>query len=302
VSRALVGAGFLVWVGAALLLSRWSRLSRPSLTERLRPFHPGSPAPGRTVRPGSVASIRDVLVPLVGQAGDHLARAFGVSEGAARRLARIHSKTPAGAFRLRQAVVVAATAVVGGLTSVFTGAPAPVALLLLVGGPILAFLVIERGLARRSEWWQRTTAEELPVVSEQLAMLLNAGYSVGSGINRLAARGHGCVARDLQDVVNRVHQGLSESGALQEWGERSGVESVQRLVAVLTLHGEAGDLGRLVSAEARSARRDLQRRTMEQIERRAQQVWMPVTVATLVPGAILLAVPFLDALQTFSRA
>ena len=42
--------------------------------------------------------------------------------------------------------------------------------------------------------------------------------------------------------------------------------------------------------------------TIEQIERRGQQVWIPVTVATLVPGAILLAVPFLAALRTFANA
>ena len=50
------------------------------------------------------------------------------------------------------------------------------------------------------------------------------------------------------------------------------------------------------------ARRDLQRRTIETIERRAQQVWVPVTVATLVPGVILLAVPFLAALRLFANA
>ena len=39
-----------------------------------------------------------------------------------------------------------------------------------------------------------------------------------------------------------------------------------------------------------------------QLERRAQQVWVPVTVATLVPGVIFLAVPFLAALKLFSNA
>jgi hypothetical protein len=80
------------------------------------------------------------------------------------------------------------------------------------------------------------------------------------------------------------------------------VDVVDRLVGVLSLHTESADLGRLVSAEARLARRELQRRTIESIERRAQQVWVPVTVATLVPGVILLAVPFLAALRLFANA
>jgi tight adherence protein C len=38
------------------------------------------------------------------------------------------------------------------------------------------------------------------------------------------------------------------------------------------------------------------------MERRSQQVWIPVTVATLVPGVIFLAVPFVEALRMFSEA
>jgi len=182
------------------------------------------------------------------------------------------------------------------------GLPAPVAVLLVVGAPLLAFLVIEQRLARASERWQQTLSLELPVVAEQLAMLLNAGYSLGAALARLAGRGHGCAAQDLAGVVNRIRQGLSENEALQEWVDVAGVEGVNRLAGVLALHAESTDLGRLVSADARQARRDVQRRTIETIERRSQQVWVPVTVATLVPGVILLAVPFLSALHAFSNA
>lgn len=301
-SRLVVAVGLMVWAGSALLLSKWDRLARPSLTERLRPFHPGAVVAARRTSAGPSPTMYGAVGPLVRDLGDRLARAFGVGEGAARRLARVHSPLTATTFRLRQAALVAASAVTAGVLSLASGAPAALALLLLGGGPILAFLVVEQRLAHRSEEWQRLTSEELPVMAEQLAMLLNAGYSVGSALGRLAARGRGCVARDLQDVVNRVQQGLREADALGEWADRVGVEPVRRLVAVLALHADSSDLGRLVSAEARAARRDLQRRTVERIERRAQQVWVPVTVATLVPGAILLAVPFLAALHSFANA
>jgi hypothetical protein len=42
-------------------------------------------------------------------------------------------------------------------------------------------------------------------------------------------------------------------------------------------------------------RSEAHRALIETIERRGQLVWVPVTVATLVPGLILLAVPFLSA-------
>ena len=300
-TRVLLLAGVLVWGGASLLLSQWSRLMRPTLTERLRPFHPGA-ATAHRPSPGSVASLLDVLHPLVRQAGDRLASLLGVREGADRRLRRIHATESASGFRLRQAAVSGLAAIAGSLLALVLAAPIPVAALLVAGSPVLAFLVIEQRLARRSEEWQQRTADELPVVAEQMAMLVNAGFSVGAALARLAARGTGCVARDLETVVNRVQQGVSEAVALREWSEGVAVDSVQRLVALLTLHAEASDLGRLISAEARAARRDLQRRTIEQIERRAQQVWVPVTVATLLPGAVLLAVPFLAALHMFANA
>ncbi len=300
-NRVALGSGVLVWAGATLLLSCWGRADRPSLTNRLRPYNPGalSAPPGSGVL--SVQSIRDVIDPLARSAGDRLAAWFGVAEPVAIRLRRIHSPVDATKFRVRQMAVAAISLLVGSVLAAAAGGPAIVAIFLVLGSPALAFLLVEQGLARASERWKRDVALELPVVSEQLAMLLNAGYSVGAALSRLASRGQGCVAKDLAVVVNRVRQGLAESDALREWSELVRVDGVDRLVGVLALHSEAADLGRLVSAEARHARRDLHRRTIEAIERRAQQVWVPVTVATLVPGVILLAVPFLSALRLFAN-
>lgn len=301
-SRTLAASAVLVWIGATLVLSTWSRMARPSLSDRLRPFHPG-PAGGPGSDPIlSAGSMRDVLLPLARHAGDRLAALFGVSEPVGVRLRRVHSQQSPGAFRAMQMGCSGGALLAGALIGSVSGAPAAVGLLLVLGAPLLVFLVLEQRLAGASEQWQRRTAEELPVVAEQMAMLLNSGLSMGSALARLANRGRGCVARDLERVVNRMQQGLTEHEALQEWADLSGVEAVARLVGVLTLHTQAADLGRLVSTEARQARRDLHRRTIEVLERRSQQVWVPVTVATLVPGVILLAVPFLAALKLFANA
>jgi pilus assembly protein TadC len=199
-------------------------------------------------------------------------------------------------------LTLAGGALLAGAVLAGVGLPAPVAVLVVAGAPLLAFLVVEQRLSRACERWQRDLGLELPAVSEQLAMLLNAGYSLGAALARVAQRSRGCTARDIAVVVNRIRQGLSETDALREWAEVARLDAVDRLVGVLALHSESADLGRLVSAEARQARRDLHRHTIEAIERRAQQVWVPVTVATLVPGVILLAVPFLSALHLFANA
>jgi len=302
VIRLLVGAGLLVWAGATLLISSLPRFSRPALADRLRPFVPGAPGSTRVTDVLSVESFRDVLVPMVRTIGDRLASLFGIVEPLDVRLRRIHSSDDVAAFRLRQMTVSGVVFIGAGVIAGFLRPPPAVSLTIVVGAPLMAFLLIEQGLARASERWQRTLSAELPVVSEQLAMLLNAGYSLGAALARISRNGEGCAATDLKVVVNRVRQGLSEAQALREWSELARVDSVHRLVSVLALNTEASDLGRLVSAESRAARRDLHRKTLETIEKRAQQVWVPVTVATLVPGVILLAVPFLAALRLFSNA
>lgn len=112
----------------------------------------------------------------------------------------------------------------------------------------------------------------------------------------MGRRGHGLCAAELAAVSVRLRQGITEIDALREWAEHAGVPAVDRLVGVLALNWEASDLGALISNEARAVRAEVHRAELEIIERRAQQVWIPVTVATLLPGVIFMAVPFVDAM------
>jgi Flp pilus assembly protein TadB len=178
--------------------------------------------------------------------------------------------------------------------------PVPMALGCLIGAPLLAFLVVEQRISDLSRRWQRRIFLELPVVAEQLGMLLAAGFSLGSALHRLAERGNGACGRDLELVCRRTRQGLTEIDALREWAAVAGVDALERLVNVLALNREAGDLGRLITEEARSIRGDVQRQLLETIEQRGQQVWIPVTVATLLPGVLFMAVPFIEAMRLFS--
>jgi tight adherence protein C len=223
-----------------------------------------------------------------------------VREDLAVRLERIHSGTEPSDFRVRQATWAAAGFVGALLVSGIARPPISVGLLMLAGGPLLGFLVVEQNLSARSAAWQRRITLELPVVSEQLAMLLGSGYSLGAALNRLASRGTGACATDLRRVCGRIRQGLSEHEALREWAAVAGVPALDRLVSVLALNRQATDLGRLVTQEARSIRRDLHREVVAVMERRSQQVWIPVTVATLVPGVVFLCIPFIEALRQFT--
>ncbi len=59
-----------------------------------------------------------------------------------------------------------------------------------------------------------------------MGMLLAAGYSLGAAMHRLAERGNGIVAEDLQQVLSRMRQGLSETQALREWAEKADVNGI----------------------------------------------------------------------------
>lgn len=289
-----------LWVGSALLLSEVRWFSRRPLADRIRPYTSGGTR--QTAKAGllSVQSFRDVVVPLSRGVGERVARVFGVSEDLALRLERVHAAIDVSGFRVRQVGWSVAAFGVGALAALAFDPPTIVALLFVVGGPLLAFLVLEQQVAVESARWQRRIFLELPVVSEQLGMLLSAGYSLGAALNRIAARGRGACGRDLARVGGRIRQGLSEVDALREWAAVADVDALHRLVAVLALNREAGDLGRLIADEARTIRREVQRELVETIERRGQQVWIPVTVAALVPGVVFLSVPFVQALRLFA--
>jgi hypothetical protein len=300
--RLFVVSGLALWLGLTLLLSRVPWFGRVALPERLRPYARGG---HRTrARTGWLAmeTFAEVVAPLARATGERLARVFGVSEQLALRLERIHSPLDVTAFRVRQ-LGWAVGGVAGAACAAAAVRPSPAAALLLVlGAPVLAFLVLEQRVANASAQWQRRLLLELPVVTEQLAMLLSAGFSVGAALNRVAERGRGCCAADLERVMRRVRQGLSENDALAEWAAVARVAAVDRLVPVLALHTQTGELGRLLSEEARSIRGEVHRGLVETMERRAQLVWVPVTLATLVPGVIFLAIPFVEALRLLSAS
>ena len=297
--RPLVACGLVLWVGAALALSTMRWFARAPLAERLRPFGADPRAAAR--RPGllSVESFRDVLRPAAAALGELLGRLVG-TEDLATRLARVHSPLDPAAFRVRQVGRSSVGLLVGIATAVVLRLPTPFAALVVLGLPALVFLLAERSLQQANAVRQQRLSTELPVIAEQLAMLLASGWSTGGALQRIAARGTGVAADDLAVVTGRIRQGLSEADALAEWRDLADVPAVDRLVAVLALQRATTDLGRLLADESRAIRQDHHRLLIEQLDTRAQQVWIPVTVATLIPGAIFLSIPFIEALRLFT--
>jgi tight adherence protein C len=291
--------GVLLWAGLTLLFAELRWFSRRSMVERLGPYVPGGM--GVRTRAGvlSVESFREAVGPLARILGTQFSRLFGVTEDLDRRLTRIHSNLDVTEFRVRQIGWAIAGFGVGLLATIAFRPPVIVALLLMLGGMVLSFLVLEQRVSGASDRWKRSVYLELPVVAEQVGMLLGSGFSLSAALDRVARRGSGSTAQDIRRVLGRIRQGVSEDVALHEWADLVEVDALDRLVSVLALNREASDLGRLIAEEARSIRQDVQRELVERMEARGQQVWIPVTVATLLPGVIFIAVPFTRALGGF---
>jgi tight adherence protein C len=290
----------LVSCGSWLLLREMRWFRRVGLTDRLRPYMAGGSITPSTPIDRSMASVAAALAPSAQVIGNRIASLLGSTESLGRQLERIHSPLSPAAFRLRQIGWCVIGFAIGSLVAVSVRPPVLFAMLLVLGAPTIIFLLLELGLTHQSTVWRRQITLELPVVSEQLAMLLSSGYSLGAGLSRLSTRSSGTIARDLRRVVNRIQQGLDETQALREWSDLANVPALDRLISVLAMNRAASDLGRLITDEARVCRADVHRELIERIERRGQQVWIPVTVATLLPGVLFLAVPFAQALQIFA--
>jgi len=287
-----------LWCGSALLLAELRWFSPTGLADRLRPFTPGAPA---TTAAGLLSgqSFADAFRPLALAAGEALGRLLRRGS-LATRLEQAGSPLDPSTFRMRQTAHGAvALVVVLGATSA-TGIGTIPTLGSVVGLPLFAHQWAEWRLSAQGRSRREQIRRELPAFVEEVATLLGAGWSLNGALQRVSERGPGAVALDLREVVARIGHGVSERVALREWADRCGVAPLDRLVSVLELNRLTPDVGRLLAAETRSIREDEQRLLIEQLERRGEQVWIPVTVATLVPGAIFLAIPFIEALRIFT--
>lgn len=147
--RLAVLSGLALWAGCGLWLSQVRWFARASLANRLRPYAPGGMTPKSRALLPSVESFREIVRPFCRVLGERVARGLGVGEDLAVRLERIHSPLDVTAFRVRQLGWSDFGFVAGALLSLALAPPILLGLLLIFGGPALAFLISNNGRHRR---------------------------------------------------------------------------------------------------------------------------------------------------------
>ncbi len=196
--RLLIALTCVGWIGATLALADLPTLRRPPLARRLAAHGDRSghrvPAPSTW----SLGAARQVLGPLLVTVGNRAARLVGAGDELSQRLARVDSPIDAATFRARQVTWTALAFVAALAATSIVDLPLLVGIGLIAGAPVLTFLLIEQKSLTASTEWQRRLGRELPIVAEQLGMLLSSGYSMGAAIARVAERGDGVCAACLR--------------------------------------------------------------------------------------------------------
>ena len=273
------------WAGMWLGLTAVAQRRTPTLAQLLRP----SPAPPQR------------WTDSVGHGIEWLVTRLGVRSELSQRLIRAADTRSVETFRASQTVAAGTLAVVVIGLGTLAGAPQSALLGLGILVALVAVLVCEQALVERGDRRRNAAELELPVVAEQLSILLASGSSVGTALAWVARRGHGVLAEEFGTTHDQIAHGLEQSQALDALGKRLGSERVRRLCLLLALDHRAADLGHLVAQEAAVQRREAHHALLAEIERRSQKVWIPITLAALVPGSIVLAIPLLDSLRAFNQ-
>lgn len=166
-------------------------------------------------------------------------------------------------------------------------ASVPIAALGAASGAALAWLAQNWVSNRRRK--HRTDEVDHAIVSllEQVHLKLVNGNS----LNAALASAEGVANSDVALLQNLLRSGLDLETAASFWLEEFDTESKRRLTDLFLAKTTTSETLALLSALISQLKKEQRFSLVGEIERRNQLVWIPVTIAVLVPGMIFIAIP-----------
>jgi tight adherence protein C len=170
-----------------------------------------------------------------------------------------------------------------------TGAPAQVAVLALLVGPVAGFVAPDVWLARLAKRRLAAAVLELPDMLDLLRVTVEAGMSPARAIGAVGAEFHGTLASEWKRVAAEIDLGIARDEAFAGLRARLPADEIHSLVEALTRASRHGvPLGRALALQAGTAR---ERRRLEVRERAARAgPKIQLVVALLLVPAVLLIV------------
>lgn len=299
----ILGIALGLLCGSGLLLVAWSVSRRHlSLLARVAPYVRPSPEGSRLwAETSSRTPIERLLAPLVRDASRLFERIGSTSRSVERRLRSSGVTTSVEQFRLEQVLWAAMGAVIGlalAFLSLSRGGPAVLAVALVVLGTAAGVVGRDYMLSHAATSHTRQVSAELPDAVELIALAVGAGQTPLAALERVSTVSSGVLARELRDMVARVHTGTPLVTALNEWGSSSGSPDVARLADALAVAIERGTpLARVLRDQARDVRESARQRLMELAGSKEILMMTPVVFLVLPITVMFALFPGLAALE-----
>jgi tight adherence protein C len=292
---ALLGAG--AGTGLVLVLDRVVDLRRPRLEVRVLPYIRDLPVDvARSARlrgPASQRSLSAVGGAALRRVASHLDRMLGGAASVRRRLERADLPMSVHDFRVEQVVwglvSFSVTAAVSLLVALRSPGRAVPLLITCAVAFVVGALLRENRLTAQVKGRERRMLEEFPTVAELLALSVAAGEGPVSAMDRVVARTHGDLSRELGKVLAQVRTGSGVAAALDDLARRSGLPVVSRFAEAMAVALERGTpLSDVMHAQAADVREAGRRELIESGARREVLMMVPV-VFLVLPVTVLFA-------------
>jgi tight adherence protein C len=280
-------------VGLLVMASRVLAIRRGHFEARVLRHLVDLPQLRPLTEPAGTGPLAQLLGPGVRRAADLLDQVVGGTASVRRRLERAGSPMTVAEFRTQQ--------VIWGLVA-FAGASA-VAVMIAIRSPgrLLPLVVLvllaavagalsrENRLTAQVRAHERQVLEELPAVAELLALSVAAGEGPVAALERVVARSHGSLSRELAEVLAAVRTGTPVGAAFDAYSARSGVAAVSRFASGVAVAVERGTpLADVLHAQAGDVREAHRRVLIESGARREVAMMMPV-VFLVLPTTVMFA-------------
>lgn len=151
----------------------------------------------------------------------------------------------------------------------------------------------------RKELRQRVEIEaNLPLEIEKLALYLGSGLSLNSSFYRLAKTSSTETRAVFIFIAQGLQSGLPVGEVLNECYLRFPTDSIRRITNLLAGGASGGDLVRVTRDEAANQRGVRHLNALAKMEKVTQSVWIPITIAALLPGIAIVFIPFFSILTS----
>jgi Flp pilus assembly protein TadB len=151
----------------------------------------------------------------------------------------------------------------------------------------------------RSTKIRRSLVASYPALLERVSMLVGSGRSLTGSFEQLSKDRQGPWTPWLVDIHTHLQQGHGLADELSTISALLHLDEIDRLVEVVSVHSLTAELPWLLSNEMEVLQRRRRLQLTETLEKRSQLVWIPVSVAILIPGTLLLVIPLISALKFF---